>query len=59
VVNRKAGLNNVLLKSLHEKNAGVRDYLLQIANLLQDTNLSNFCENQEDFEVLLGGLQSH
>ena len=37
----------------------VKDCLLSICNRCDECNISNFCENQDDFEVLLRSLNSN
>ena len=55
----KAGLNSVLTKSLYLNVQRVKDCLLTICNRCDECNISNFCENQDDFEVLLRTLNSN
>jgi hypothetical protein len=57
-VNVKSGLVSVLFKSMYLKSQRIKDCLLSITNKCQECNISNFCENQDDFKVLLQNLSS-
>lgn len=48
----------MLFKSLYQKQGRIKDCLLSITNRCSECNIQNFCENQEDFSVLLGNLTS-
>ena len=57
--NEKAGLRSVLFKSLYNKSSRIKDCLLSITNRCSECGISNFCENQNDFAVLLKVLNSN
>lgn len=48
----------MLFKSLYTNQVRIKDCLLSIANRCQECSISNFCENQTDFEVLIGALSA-
>lgn len=50
---KKAGLNSVLFKSLYSENTRIKECLLSIVKKCDEGSISSFCENQEDFTILL------
>ena len=55
-MNKKAGLNSVLVKSLYGNLARIQNCLLSITNRCEDCTLATFCETQDDFSELLTNL---
>lgn len=48
----------MLFKSLYSENVRIKECLLSIVNKCDEGNISSFCENQEDFTILLEKLSS-
>ena len=46
----------MLIKSLYIDQSRIKACLMSIVNKCQECTISNFCENQQDFAVLLGNL---
>jgi len=57
-VDKKAGLKSVLYKSLYNNSSRIRDCLLSITNMSQECSITNFCETQEDFSMILKNWSS-
>ena len=52
----KEGLESVIQKSIYHTVPRIKDCLLLIANKCGECAITSFCENQQDFEVLIGNL---